>query len=102
MAISNDIIHHLTATTEDDPDRPSHRKFLEDYGSTRIYDQEIDLANFVTASDTLVLDGVPFVEPLRACTTSILGTAKEIVEGQAARLKGWGEQRSIEFPLLLN
>ncbi|KAK5164924.1 uncharacterized protein LTR77_009589 [Saxophila tyrrhenica] len=90
MGVSNDIIHQLTAHTEDDPDRPCHRKFLEQYGRTRIDELELDLANFVTAADTLTLNGIPFVAPLHQWTTRMLYTCKDITEQQAARLKGWG------------
>lgn len=94
MGITNDIIHQLLAHEADDPKRPSHRKFLEKYGHTRIDELELDLANCVTTVDTLTLDGIPFVGPLREWTGMMIYTTKDIVEQQAARLKGWGEWSS--------
>lgn len=92
MELSNDIIQQLTSTTEEDPNRPSHRKFLEVHGHNSIDEKELDIANFVTAADSLKLDGISYVGPIRDWPTMILSTAKGIVEEQAARLKGWGAQ----------
>jgi len=90
MNVSNDIIVQLLSHTSSDPSRPSCRKFMETHGHTRIDGLELDLANFVSNADTLTLEGVPFMEPCHGCTMRILATAKDIVEQQAARLKGWG------------
>ncbi len=90
MGITNDIIQQLLAHEADDPNRPSHRKFLEKYGHTRIDELELDLANCVTTVDTLTLNGIPFVGPLREWTGMMIYTTKDIVEQQAARLKGCG------------
>lgn len=90
LSISTSIISQLTAHTETDPSRPTHRIFLETHGRTRINELELDLANFVSAAETLSLNGVRFVGPARQVVTDVLFTAKDIVEQQAARLKGWG------------
>ena len=91
MELSDNIIDQLKAHTEDDPNRPSPRKFLEDFGKTRVDDLEQVLADFITAAESLKLDRVPFVGPTRHCVVFVLFICKDIVEGQAARLKGWGK-----------
>lgn len=94
MGVTNDIINQLLAHQADDPKRPSHRKFLEKHGHDRLDDLEHDLANWVTAVETLTLNGFSFVGPLREWTGMMIYTTKDIVEQQAARLKGWGMKPS--------
>jgi hypothetical protein len=101
MGIANDIISQLTSHHKDDPDRPSHRKFLEQYGHARIDELELDIAKFIAAADTLTLNGIQFVGPVRQWATLMLYTAKDIVEQQASRLKGWGESLPLGGPNIL-
>jgi hypothetical protein len=102
MEISNDIIKQLTSHTEDDPNRPSHRKFLEVHGHNRIDEQELDLANFVSAAESLTLNGIPFNGPIHTIASLILFAAKDITEQQASRLKGWrGLHDRIDVQMIL-
>ncbi|KAK3704703.1 hypothetical protein LTR37_013677 [Vermiconidia calcicola] len=91
MEISDHIIGTLTAHTGGDPNRPDHRKFLEEFGTNHIDEQERVLSNFITVADSLRLKDVPYIGPTRHLVSFILFTCKDIVEGQAARLKGWGK-----------
>jgi hypothetical protein len=91
VEVSNHIIKQLLAHDEEDPSRPSHRKFLEEHGHDRMDKLESVLSNFITAVDTLTLNGVSYVASTRTVVSFILFTCKDIVEGQAARLKGWGK-----------
>ena len=91
VEVSNHVIKQLLAFDEEDPSRPSHRKFLEEHGHDRMDKLEAVLSNFITAVDTLTLNGVSYVASTRTTVSWILFTCKDIVEGQAARLKGWGE-----------
>ena len=95
IEIGDHIINQLTSHQEEDPNRPSHRKFLEEYGHNRMDELERVLSNFITSADSLVLDGILYVGPTRSMVSFLLFTCKDIVEGQAARLKGWGEKYSI-------
>ena len=91
MELSDHIIDQLQAHKHDDPNRPHHRRFLEEFGESWMGELERTLTNFITAADTLSLDGIPYVGPSRHIASSILFLCKDIVEGNAARLKGWGK-----------
>ena len=91
IEVSDHIIKQLLAHNEEDPTRPSHRKFLEEHGHDRMDKLEAVLSNFITAVDTLTINGIPYVASTRTTTSFILSTCKDIVEGEAARLKGWGK-----------
>ena len=91
IEVGDHIIKQLLAHEEEDPTRPSHRKFLEVHGHDRMDKLEAVLSNFITAVDTLSINGVPYVASTRTITSFILSTCKDIVEGEAARLKGWGK-----------
>lgn len=94
VEVSNHIIKTLLAHDEDDPGRSSHRKFLEEHGHDRMDKLEAVLSNFITAVDTLILNGVSYVPSTRSVVSFVLFTCKDIVEGQAARLKGWGKSNN--------
>lgn len=90
IQVSENTINQLLAHEEQDPTRPAHRRFLEHYGVTRTDELERFLTNFITAADTLTLNGIPYVGPTRSTVGSVIMICKDIVEGNAARLKGWG------------
>lgn len=90
IEISEHIIKQLTLHDETDPDRPSHRKFLEDYGRDRQDELEKTLSKFINMADALSLNGVPYSGPSRNTVANLLAGCKDIVESNAARLKGWG------------
>ena len=90
VEVSDNIIDQLRSHTEADPTRPPHRRFLEEHGETRMDELEKVLTNFITAADTLSLNGILYIGPSRDMVTSMLLVCKDIVEGNAARLKGWG------------
>lgn len=90
LQVSDNIISQLKAHEEQDPTRPAHRRFLEQYGETRMDELERYLTNYITAADTLTLKSVPYVAPTRSTVGWVIMICKDIVEGQAARLKGWG------------
>lgn len=91
IEISEHVIKQLLDHDEDDPSRPSSRRFMEEHGHDRMDKLESVLSNFITAVDTLTINGIPYVASTRTVTSFILFTCKDIVEGEAARLKGWGE-----------
>ena len=90
IEVSDYIIDQLKAHHEGDPDRPSNRKFLETFGPG--HDDQLAgvLSNFITAADSLTLDGIPYVGPKRRTGAWLNYYSKEICEGNAARFKGWG------------
>ncbi|KAK4893643.1 hypothetical protein LTR27_008112 [Elasticomyces elasticus] len=90
LSIGDSIIAQLMAHQEGDPARTAHRRFMEQFGPSRVNDLEKILTDFITAADTLVLDGVPYVGQTRHTVGNILYTCKELVETNAAKLKGWG------------
>lgn len=100
IEVSEHIITQLTSHTHDDPKRPSHRKFLEEYGTDRMDQLEAVLTNFITAADTLTIDGIPYIGSTRTMVAFILFTCKDIVEGNAAKLKGWGKYLYLVCSLL--
>ena len=91
VEISNHIIKTLLDHDENDPGRSSHRKFLEEHGHDRMDKLEAVLSNFITAVDTLTLNGVSYVASIRSCVSFVLFTCKDVVEAEAAMLKGWGK-----------
>lgn len=91
IEVSEHIITQLLAHREEDPARPSHRKFLEEHGRDRMDKLEAVLSNFITAVDSLTINGIPYVASTRSVTSFVLSTCKEIVESEAAMLKGWGK-----------
>ncbi|KAK5737218.1 hypothetical protein LTR17_006828 [Elasticomyces elasticus] len=90
LSIGDSIIAQLMAHQEGDPARTAHRRFMEQFGPSRVNDLEKILTDFITAADTLVLDGVSYVGQTRHTVGNILYTCKELVETNAAKLKGWG------------
>ena len=90
VEIGDNIIKQLRAHDEQDPTRPSHRKFLETFGRSRSDELEKVLSNFITAVDTLTINRVAHIGGTRDLCSSILYVCKDMVEGNAARLKGWG------------
>ncbi|KAK5721197.1 hypothetical protein LTR17_014757 [Elasticomyces elasticus] len=90
LSIGDSIIAQLMAHQEGDPARTAHRRFMEQFGPSRVNDLEKILTDFITAADTLVLDGVQYVGQTRHTVGNILYTCKELVETNAAKLKGWG------------
>lgn len=91
IELGEHIIDQLLAHDEDDPTRPSHRRFLEEHGHDRMDKLEAVLSNFITSADTLSLSGIPYIGPTRSMVSFVLLICKDIVEGNAARLKGWGK-----------
>ncbi|KAK5686629.1 hypothetical protein LTS10_002751 [Elasticomyces elasticus] len=90
LSIGDSIIAQLMAHQEGDPARTAHRRFMEQFGPSRVNDLEKILTDFITAADTLVLDGVQYVGQTRHTVGNVLYTCKELVETNAAKLKGWG------------
>jgi len=90
IEVSEHIIKQLTLHDENDPNRPSHRRFLETYGRDRADQLEKELGNFINMADSLVLNGIPYVNSTRNTIANLLAGCKDIVESNAARLKGWG------------
>ena len=97
IEVGEHIITTLLANDEEDPTRPSHRRFLEEHGSDRMDQLEAVLSNFIIGVDTLTLNGIPYVASIRTAVCYILFICKDIVEGQAARLKGWGRSLGLKL-----
>lgn len=90
VEVSENIIKQLTLHDEDDENRPPHRKFLEIYGHDRTDQLEKALSTFINMADTLTISGVPYINISRNTVAYLLQICKDLVEGNAARLKGWG------------
>ena len=91
IEVSDHIIDQLRAHQDEDQNRPPHRRFLEDFGTSRMNELERVLSHFITSADTLTLKGIPYVAPTRSVVSFVLFTCKDIAEANAAKLKGWGE-----------
>lgn len=90
MDVSDQIIERFAETTRHLHTSEPHTAFLIKYGSKRMEDLELALLNYVSAIDNLKLDGISYVPSTRQTTSHVLYTVKDIMEGQAARMKGWG------------
>ena len=103
LQVSDSIINQLLAHDGQDPEHPPHRRFLERYGTSRMNALERCLTNFITAADTLKLQAIPYIPPTRQTIESMVLICKDIVENNAARLKGWGglhERVDVQMILL--
>jgi hypothetical protein len=102
IQISDHIIDQLISHSKEDPNRPPIRVFLEVYGDDRTNQCEKILTNFINASYTLQLNGVPFVAPTRHIVAEILFTCKLLAETNAAKYKGWnGLDDRVDTHLIL-
>lgn len=102
IEVSENIIAQLTLHDETDPHRPAPRRFLETHGRDRADQLEKALSAFVTMSDTLSLAGVPYLNPSRNAVAALLAVCKDIVESNAARLKGWnGLHERVDVQMIL-
>ena len=102
IEVSENIIKQLTLHSEDDPHRPPPRKFLETYGRDRADQLEKALSTFINMSSSLTLAGVPYVNTSRNTVAQLLAVCKDIVESNAARLKGWnGLHDRIDIQMIL-
>lgn len=99
---SDYVIERLTSHREDDPDRPEIRKFLEKFGMARVDALENVLSMWITLVDEVSLGGVPYQAPTRNLCADVLFICKDVVEHNAARLKGWGKlHERVETQLIL-
>ena len=102
IEVSENIIQQLTLYDENDPNRPSARRFLETYGHDRADQLEKALSTFINMPDTLALNGIPYLNTSRNTVASLLAICKDIVESNAARLKGWnGLHERIDIQMIL-
>ena len=102
LQLGDHIIDNLKAHSADDPSRSSTRVFLERYGNSRLDELQRILTNFINLSDNVSLHGVRFTGLMRHTSSEILFTCKDIVENNAARLKGWGGLHDgIDMQLIL-
>lgn len=102
VQVSDHIIHNLQQHEKDDPRRPPLRIFLEKFGTSRTDELERALTNFIGLCADARLQGVPYAGPTRHTTSDILFRCKDIVENNAARLKGWGAlQDRVDTQLIL-
>ncbi|KXT11869.1 hypothetical protein AC579_4178 [Pseudocercospora musae] len=85
MQVSDTIIERFAEPTRDQYAGDPHTAFLAKHD-----DLELALANFLAAADGLMIQGVPYLPPTRPVVCGILATCKDIMEGNAARMKGWG------------
>ncbi|KAF2168794.1 hypothetical protein M409DRAFT_20810 [Zasmidium cellare ATCC 36951] len=90
LEVSDQIIERFADSSRQRYASEPHTEFLIKYGSSRMEDLELALLNFVSAMDNLSLQGIPYVPPTRHTTSHILFMVKDVMEGQAARMKGWG------------
>ncbi|GME64931.1 hypothetical protein GTA08_BOTSDO02017 [Neofusicoccum parvum] len=88
--ISTHIATSLHSHSASDPSRPLIRTFLETFGRDRMDTLETQLTAFISLCDDARLHGVPFAPPLRRTAAGMLSSCKDVVENNAARMKGWG------------
>lgn len=102
IEVSENVIQQLTLHDENDPFRPAPRRFLETYGRDRTDVLEKALSTFINMTDTLTLSGVPYINITRDTIASLLAVCKDLVESNAARLKGWnGLHDRIDIQMIL-
>ncbi|KAF2720383.1 hypothetical protein K431DRAFT_212318, partial [Polychaeton citri CBS 116435] len=89
VRISEHIIDRLKSHDSADPNRPPLRVFLEQFGDTRTEVLQRVITSFITACD-FKIDGISHCLPPRVAASEMLFICKEVVEGNAARYKGWG------------
>jgi hypothetical protein len=100
VQVTDDVIRHLRSHSENDPNRPVERIFLETYGRHRLRDEQDLLVQFISTAD-LRLNGIPHTMPTRQVATSVLFVCKDMVEGNAARYKGWGSLHELTDTILI-
>lgn len=64
--------------------------FLTQHGDERIARMEKILSTFASSSRDLQLEGVGYLPPPGTTVLQILSQCRELVENNAARMKGWG------------
>ena len=104
LEMSDQIIDRFAGKTRDQQTSDLRTKFLITYGERRMEDLEMLLVNFVGMAD-LCIDGVPFVPPQRDSICHVLFTCKDIMEENAARMKGWGglhDRAAVQSMLMQN
>ena len=87
--LTDHIIDGLKSQSAQGQDRHPVRLFLEQYAEARTDQLEKMLTDFISMME-LKLQDVPYNGPTRRVASELLFTCKEIVDGHAARLKGWG------------
>ncbi|PPJ60424.1 hypothetical protein CBER1_07332 [Cercospora berteroae] len=104
LETSDQIIDRLAGKTRIQQMNDLRTMFLITYGERRMEDLEMLLVNFVATAD-LCIDGVPCVPPQRDSVCHVLFTCKDIMEENAARMKGWGglhDRAAVQFMLMQN
>ncbi|GIZ49263.1 hypothetical protein CKM354_001229500 [Cercospora kikuchii] len=104
LEMSDQIIDRFAGKTRDQQVSDLRTMFLITYGERRMEDLEMLLVNFIGTAD-LVIDDVPFVPPQRDSLCHVLFTCKDIMEENAARMKGWGglhERAAVQLMLMQN
>ncbi|CAK1367779.1 uncharacterized protein RHO25_013000 [Cercospora beticola] len=104
LETSDQIIHRLAGKTREQQVGDSRTMFLITHGEYRMQDLEMLLVNFVGTAD-LSIDGVPFVPSQHDSICHILFTCKDIMEENAARMKGWGglhDRAAVQSMLIQN
>ncbi|KAF7188278.1 hypothetical protein HII31_10342 [Pseudocercospora fuligena] len=90
MQVSDNIIERFAEPTRDQYAGDPYTAFLVKHGKSRTDDLELALAKFLAAADGLEIQGIPYLPPTRRVVCGILAICKDIMEGNAARMKGWG------------
>ncbi|GME50993.1 hypothetical protein GTA08_BOTSDO02017 [Neofusicoccum parvum] len=102
VQISEHIVRRLKEHDGSDPARPPIRIFLEKFGASRMDDLERSLTGFIGLAADARLAGVPFAGPARHLSAEVLFRCKDVVENNAARLKGWGAMHDrVDTQLIL-
>lgn len=88
--VSNQIIDRFAEPTRSSYAGDICNDFLIKYGSSRMDYSERALATFVQHTDSLTLNQIPFYAPPREAVANTMWLCKDLVEQNAARMKGWG------------
>ena len=102
VQVSAEIITNLTIKHDTLSDPTSIASFITKYGDPRFAREEQLLKDFISAADTLSLNGIPYTPPSVPTVSLLLQTCREIVENNSTRLKGWGGMHpNVDVHLIL-
>lgn len=84
--IGDHIVSHLKAPSSLD----QAHGFMAEFGATTADELEKQLTDYLNLYADVRLGGVPFSPPTKTAASEILHTCYQLVQQNAARLKGWG------------
>ena len=102
VQVSAEIITNLKTKHDTLSDPASIASFIAKYGDPRFAREEQILRDFISAAESLSLNGVPYTPQPVPTVSLLLQTCREIVENNSTRLKGWGGMHpNVDVHLIL-